>query len=198
MSKPMFTGIISNLGEVKEKIDSKLVIKVGKSLVSKLSKGDSISVNGICLTVINLGKEDFGVDFVGETVKKTNIGNLKKGGLVNLELPATLKTFLSGHIVQGHIDGVGKLNSIKKAGNSRILKITVSGKVSQFLVEKGSICVNGVSLTVVSAKKSYFTVSIIPYTWDNTMFNTLTPGSLVNIEADILAKYVKKFKHEKK
>lgn len=188
----MFTGIIKNLGKVKEKGEGELVIRADRDLVSRLQMGDSISINGICLTIVKLGGTDFGVDFVEETAKKTNIGKLKKGDLVNLELPATPATFLSGHIVQGHVDGTARLESIKSGGNSRILKFIVPASISMNLIEKGSICVNGVSLTIIEAEKDYFTVSIIPHTRGNTSFKQIREGDIVNIEVDILAKYIRR------
>lgn len=118
--------------------------------------------------------------------------DLRPKDLVNLELPATPRSFLAGHVVQGHIDGTGKLAGLKKKGNSRILEISVDRKIAKYIVSKGSIAVNGISLTVIEAKKKSFVVGIVPYTWENTMLQTVKIGEKINIEVDILAKYVEK------
>lgn len=188
----MFTGIITNLGRIFKKTDSKLFIKADKELINKLFDGASIAVNGICLTVVNKSNDVFSVDFMPETEARTNIKNLQGGELVNLELPATPGSFLSGYIVQGHIDGVAKLINITRDKSSHTLKFSVPTSISKYIVEKGSIALNGISLTVIEAKKDYFTVGIIPYTWGNTMLHTLKLGNFVNIEVDILAKYLEK------
>ncbi len=188
----MFTGIITNLGKVFKATDCKLLIKTDKELINKLFNGASIAVDGICLTVVNESNDEFRVDFMPETEARTNIKNLQVGDLVNLELPTTPNSFLSGHIIQGHIDGIEKLISIKKLGNSYLLKFELSKSLFKYIVEKGTITVNGISLTVIEAGKKYFTVGIIPYTWDRTMLHTMKIGEFVNIEVDILAKYVEK------
>ena len=186
----MFTGIITNLGEILKKTDKDLRIKAETKLLKKLEKGMSIAINGICLTVVRIKKEYFEVDFIPETDNRTNIKYLDEGSLVNLELPATAFSFLSGHILQGHIDGISKLMSIKKKGNSYTLKFAVSSALFKYIVEKGSIAVNGISLTVTRVQNNYFTVAIIPFTWKKTMLRTLKIGDFVNIEVDILAKYI--------
>lgn len=188
----MFTGIITHLGKVTEKTSSSLVIEPEKGLLKKFEKGISISVNGICLTVVAFDKKTFTINYMPETAKKTNIGELAVGSLVNLELPATGDTFLSGHIVQGHVDGVGMIRTIKKEGNSYIFRFTIPQKLTKYIVEKGSITVNGISLTVIEIDKDVFTVGIIPHTWDRTMLHTAKTGEKVNIEVDVLAKYIEK------
>lgn len=190
----MFTGIITNLGKISKKDTNKLSIKTNKGLTGKLSKGLSIAVNGICLTITGKSKSTFSIDFIPETEAKTNIKYLKVGSLVNLELPATYESFLSGHIVQGHIDGVGRLENIKKHDNSHILKFSISKSkdISKYIVNKGSITVNGISLTVMEVSKDFFTVGIVPFTWTETMLHTIQLGNRVNIEVDILAKYLEK------
>jgi len=127
-----------------------------------------------------------------ETIKKTILGSLQKNELVNLELPMTPESFFAGHIVQGHIDDTGVVADIAPEGNSRLMKITVLPEVGKYIVEKGSIALNGISLTVIKAGKTYFTVGIIPHTWTNTMLQKIKTGDMVNIETDILAKYIKK------
>ncbi|MBI2074644.1 MAG: riboflavin synthase [Candidatus Levybacteria bacterium] len=189
----MFTGIINNLGELNKKENNIFSFYADESFCRKLKTGESVAVNGVCLTVYAMPtKQSFSVEIMPETKKRTMLDNLKVNNLVNLELPATLSTFLSGHLVQGHVDGVGRVEKIEKVENSRLLKIQISKEITQYIVEKGSIAVNGISLTVVDAAFDYFTVSIIPFTWENTMLHTINMGDLINIEVDVLAKYVEK------
>ncbi len=188
----MFTGIITHVGKVSEKSDKRLLVQTDTGLLNKLSKGMSIAVNGICLTVITHDKKSFTVDFMPETAKRTTIQQLQKDNLVNLELPATSETFLAGHIVQGHVDTIGNITAIVDNGNSRIFTVAIPNNMSKYIVEKGSITVNGISLTVIDISKKYFTVGIIPHTWDSTMLHTSTVGDSVNLEVDILAKYLEK------
>lgn len=188
----MFTGIVTHLGKIKTRSENKLQVECPKDLINKLSKGASIAVDGICLTVVGLGKDSFEIDFMPETAKRTNIGYLKINDVVDLELPATPDTFLAGHIVQGHIDGLAKLVSIAQKGNSRILKFSVSNKLSKYIVEKGSIALNGISLTVINASENSFTVGIIPHTWEKTMLHQIKIGDYANIEVDVVAKYIEK------
>lgn len=187
----MFTGIITHLGKVSKKTGQTLTISIDRNFLSKIKKGMSISVDGICLTIIRVTTKYFEVDFIPETENRTTIKYLQKSNLVNLELPATPSTFLSGHIVQGHIDAVSKLLNIEQEENSRILKFSTPKDLSKYIVEKGSIAINGISLTTINAGSSYFTVGIIPFTWENTMLQNLKIGSVVNIEVDILAKYLR-------
>jgi riboflavin synthase len=188
----MFTGIITNLGIVKKKTDSDVAITAPAELIKKLSLGTSIAINGICLTVISKEKATFTINFMPETAQKTNINSLKTEDKVNLELPATAETLLSGHIVQGHVDGTGKINSIVKKGNSYLLAFSIPKGQNKYLVEKGSITVNGISLTVISVSSDEFTVGIIPHTWKNTMLHEAKVGDYVNLEVDALAKYIEK------
>ncbi len=188
----MFTGIITHLGKVVNKSENSLIIKTDKELVNNLSKGASIAVDGICLTVVDRTEDSFSVDYMPETEKKTHIKYLQTGSTVNLEPPAKANSLLSGHIVQGHIDGTAKLETIIQEGNSYILKLAVSKGLSKYIVEKGSITVNGISLTVVGIRDSFFTVGIIPHTWNKTMLNTIKLGDYANVEVDILAKYLER------
>ena len=189
----MFTGIISNLGKVKSNKNGTLSISANKKIVSSLKIGDSVAVNGVCLTVSK--KTPVNLDFIvmPETEGRTNFSMLKTGGLVNLETAATPKTFLSGHFVQGHVDGVGEISEIKNNGNSRLIKIKIAPTLNRYVVRKGSIAINGISLTVVSCDKSSFVVAIIPHTWENTVLHSVKIGDKVNIEVDVLAKYLEKF-----
>lgn len=188
----MFTGIITHFGKLEEIKQSSYTISCNQSFLAKLTKGESVAINGICLTVVDKSKDSFNVDFMPETEKKTNIKYLQTGSLVNLELPATANTLLSGHIVQGHIDGVAKLETITQEGNSYVLKFSSPKDLSKYIVEKGSIAVNGISLTAIDAGEGFFTVGIIPHTWNKTMLHTTKLGDHVNIEVDILAKYLEK------
>lgn len=188
----MFTGIISDLGTVFNKTKTSLLIKTDKDFLIGLEKGGSIAVDGICLTVVTCNKNSFKVNIMPETASRTNIQCLQSGDLVNLELPATMQSFLSGHIVQGHIDGTGTLLSMVKKNSSHILKFSIPAPLSKYIVEKGSIAVNGISLTIIEATKKYFVVGIIPHTWVKTMLHMIKVGDFVNIEIDILAKHVEK------
>ncbi len=188
----MFTGIISHLGKVKTISENKLRVACSKDLINRLPTGTSIAVDGICLTVVGLSKDSFEIDFMPETATRTTIKYLKINDSVNLELPATPNTFLAGHIVQGHIDGLAKLETAIQEGNSYILNFSVSKDLSKYIVEKGSIAVNGISLTVTNVKENLFTVGIIPHTWNKTKLHTIKLGDYVNIEVDIIAKYLEK------
>lgn len=189
----MFTGIITQTGKFTGKEDQLFNFRADEKVCKKLSLGASIAVNGVCLTVCKLrAKNSFSVMVMPETIKKTTLGSVQENDLVNLELPVTPEGFLAGHIVQGHVDGTGVIADIGKKGNSRILKIEVSSKLSKYIVEKGSVAINGISLTVIQAEKTYFTTGIIPYTWENTMLQAIKIGDRVNIETDILAKYIDK------
>ena len=188
----MFTGIITHTGKIIGKTGTGLTIEAGKDLVANLVKGASVAVDGICLTDIDNAQTTFSVDVMPETVERTNLKYLKSGDLVNLELPATASSLMSGHIVQGHIDGTARLETSVCAGNSRVLKFSFSESLSKYVVEKGSIALNGISLTVIEAARNYFTVGIIPHTWEKTMLHALAVGDRVNIEVDVLAKYIEK------
>lgn len=169
-----------------------------KSLINKLKKGESIAINGVCLTVIKKEKNRFSVEVMPETRKRTMLGELHLGNYVNLELPLSPNSFLSGHIVQGHINGIAKIVSIVKEKNSWIFKFKTRKNLSKYLIEKGSVAVNGISLTVIESSKDFFTVGIVPYTWKNTMLKYSKVGDKVNIEIDVIAKYVEKFISAKK
>lgn len=197
----MFTGIITHLGKLTKKKAAVFTFSADQDFCRKIKKGTSIAINGVCLTTLNKTsfllrnkpiRTHFSIEIMPETQNKTMLMFLKIGDLVNLELPVTPQTFLSGHIVQGHIDDISKLLNIKIQGNSRILKFSTSPAFSKYIVPKGSIAINGISLTVIEARKDCFTVGIISYTWNNTMLHTMKIGSFTNIEVDILAKYLEK------
>lgn len=189
----MFTGIITHTGKLIHQTGQLYAFRAENSICKRLGLGSSIAVNGVCLTVCKKPLlTSFSVEVMPETIKRTMIGNLQEDDLVNLELPMTPENFFAGHIVQGHIDGIGFVAGIKAEGNSRLLKITISSEVSKYVVEKGSIAVNGISLTVIKTGKTYFTVGIIAHTWNNTMLQHIKTGDTVNIETDIIAKYLEK------
>lgn len=189
----MFTGIITHLGSLKEKRGSKFTFSVDKSFCDQIKNGTSIAVNGVCLTVIDKPTPGtFAIEIMPETQKKTMFGKLQKNNLINLELPVTPQTLLSGHIVQGHVDATGKIGSIIKEGNSKLITVHLPESLTKFIIEKGSIALNGISLTVITVASSSFTVGIIPYTWTHTMLHETQVGDLVNIEVDVLAKYIEK------
>ncbi len=187
----MFTGIITNTGICVQNNHKNISIKTEEKIISRLKTGSSVAVSGVCLTVTKIiGKTKFAADVMPETLAKTTLKTTKPQTLVNLELPATPTSFLAGHIVQGHIDEVGKLEKIGKSDNSQIVQISIPQNLAKYIVEKGSIAINGISLTIIKKGKNYFTVGIIPHTLINTNFHTLKTGDPVNIEVDVLAKYV--------
>ena len=183
------------MGKLKKKAGATFTFTTDLNFCKKIRNGTSVSVNGVCLTILKKpSKNSFAVEVMPETLNKTMLGNLKTDNLVNLELPLTPADFISGHIVQGHVDGVAKLDSITRQGISHILKFSIPRKLSKYMVAKGSVAVNGISLTIIEIGKNYFTVGIIPYTWTNTMLHTVKKNDFVNIEVDILAKYVERLK----
>ena len=188
----MFTGIITNLGKFIKKDGSVFTFNIEQTFCKKINIGTSIAINGACLTILKKNQNSFSIEVMPETLDKTTFKFLKVRDLVNLELPVTPRTFLSGHIVQGHIDGIYKLLQIHSLDNSHILKFSTPPSLTKYLVSKGSIAVNGISLTIIEAKRNYFTVGIIPYTWEHTMLKTIRTHDFVNIEVDILAKYLEK------
>ncbi|AST57460.1 riboflavin alpha subunit [Thermoanaerobacterium thermosaccharolyticum] len=187
----MFTGIIEEIGKVKmiQRGDiTKIAIECEKVL-DGTAIGDSIAVNGVCLTVTNVGKNLFTADLMRETLKSSNLGDLKIGSMVNLERALSMSGRLNGHIVTGHVDTVGTIVDKNRIMNSNVFKIKIDERYSKYVVSKGSIAVDGISLTVVEALASYFTISVIPHTELNTTLNFKRIGDSVNIEVDILSKY---------
>jgi riboflavin synthase len=191
----MFTGIIEELGTVEAIEDQGDAVRLtvrGPTVTSDAALGDSISVNGCCLTVAGRGDETFTADVMRETLDKTSLGALAPGGRVNLERAVTAATRLGGHIVQGHVDGTGVLVSRSPSEHWDVVEITVPEELSRYLVDKGSVTVDGISLTVVSAGESTFTVSLIPETLARTTLGRKQPGDPVNLEVDVIAKYVER------
>ena len=190
----MFTGIISHLGTVKEIKADGLAILAQPNLVKQLKTGASIAVNGVCLTVtkIKLGKI-FSLDIMSETWQKTMLADLAVGDKVNLELAMGITDRFDGHVVQGHGDDVARIKSLKKIGNSHEFNFSAPKNITGYLVSKGSIAINGISLTLVKVSRAGFSVSLIPHTFKNTNLASAKVGERVNIEIDILAKYIKTF-----
>lgn len=186
----MFTGIITHLGTFVKRKHNELLFVIPSDLAKRVTEGLSIAIDGVCLTVKKKEAKTIYVDIMPETLKKTILGKLKPNALVNLELPVSLNTFFSGHIVQGHIDGVGTVKKIIQEGNSRIMTVSYPKDFNKYLVSKGSIAINGVSLTIIGTLNNHFTVGIIPYTLRHTMFHQLKFGDQLNLEVDILAKYI--------
>lgn len=197
----MFTGIIEEIGIVKEFSKSEktaLIVVECKKVLEDVKIGDSIAIDGVCQTVIKYDKNSFFVQVSAETLSLTNFSRLKSGDKVNLERALTINTRLGGHIVSGHVDGLGKIKSIKKLNSSGVgnefydLKIEVEKDLTKYIVKKGSITINGISLTVADINSNEVFVAVIPQTFENTNLNGLKSGDYVNIEVDILAKYVEK------
>ena len=187
----MFTGIIEEVGRVAEVSETGLSIRAAV-VMEDIAVSDSISVNGACLTVTRIEGDVFWVDTVPETRRRTNLGRLGVGSPVNLERPLRADGRFGGHVVQGHVDATGTVISITPEGNSNLFEFDAPDSVTRCVVEKGFIAVDGVSLTVVNCTDGAFIVAIIPYTLNNTLFSGLKVGDAVNLEADIMAKYVLK------
>ncbi len=185
----MFTGIVEEVGYVAKISDKAMTVRASKVL-EDVKLGDSIAVNGACLTSVDFSKSEFSVDLSPETMRRTSLGQLSVGGLVNLERALLAGDRMGGHIVQGHVDGTGRVMSIKEDGDSIIFRIRVPKRLNRYIVEKGFVAVDGISLTVVKRGASSFTLAVIPYTLENTSLSAVLVGDQVNLEADILAKYV--------
>lgn len=188
----MFTGIIETLGKVEkiEKDGGNLHITVRAEITSELKIDQSVSHNGVCLTVVSLDGDNYTVTAIEETLSKTNLGELKVGDEVNLERAMVLGARLDGHIVQGHVDQTAVCQSIDQKDGSWIYTFEYNPHVNNVTIEKGSITVDGVSLTVVNSQKNSFNVAIIPYTYEHTRFHAYKVGSTVNLEFDVVGKYV--------
>ena len=189
----MFTGIIENLGTVAkvEKHQTNLELYVESSLASELKIDQSVAHNGICLTVVEIfGDRTYRVTAIDETIAKTNIGDLEEGDKINIERCMTMGARLDGHIVQGHVDQIGVCEGVEEQDGSWIYSFSYDPSLGNVTVEKGSITVNGTSLTVVNSVEGRFSVAIIPYTYENTVFHTLHKGDRVNLEFDVIGKYV--------
>ncbi|VXB43322.1 Riboflavin synthase [Flavobacterium sp. 9AF] len=190
----MFTGIVETLGTIKEIIKEKenLHLKIASKITNELKIDQSVAHNGICLTVVAIDGEVYTVTAIKETIEKTNINYWNIDDIVNLERAMKLGDRLDGHIVQGHVDQTGVCKEIKEAEGSWYFTFEYNKNLQNITIEKGSITVNGTSLTVVDSKENEFSVAIIPYTYENTTFKKIKVGTLVNLEFDVIGKYVKR------
>jgi len=191
----MFTGIIEELGRVREVQkrgeDARMVIEAGV-VTEDIHEGDSIAVNGVCLTALDVRKGSFAADVSRETLNRSTLGRLQAGAPVNLERSVTPVTRLGGHLVQGHVDARGKFLGAEAHGGSWTVRILYPPEIARYLVFKGSVAVEGISLTIAELTDEYFAIAIIPKTWEVTNFSQLRPGDEVNLEADVIAKYVER------
>ncbi|WP_330277393.1 riboflavin synthase [Lentzea sp. NBC_00516] len=191
----MFTGIVEELGHVvatEDLPDAARIRIAGPIVTSDAKHGDSIAVNGVCLTVVEVGNDSFTADVMRETLLRSSLAKVAEGDRVNLERAAAVGQRLGGHIVQGHVDGTGTILAREKAEHWEIVHIGLPPTLARYVVEKGSITVDGVSLTVVTVSEDQFTVSLIPTTLELTTLGRRTPGDVVNLEVDVLAKYVER------
>ncbi len=200
----MFTGIIEELGEISnlEKHSGGARIKISAKVVTEnTAEGDSIAVNGVCLTALDIKADSFSADVSGETLNRTTLGKLNTGAKVNLERAVTVSTRLGGHIVQGHVDARGKFLEAAQTGDFWTVRVLFPKEIGQYLVYKGSISVEGISLTIADLAADSFEIAVIPKTWELTNLSALKGGDEVNLEADVIAKYVERimlYKREEK
>ena len=195
----MFTGIIETIGRVSslKKDQDNLQITIESDLSNELKIDQSVSHNGVCLTVVALAEGTHTVTAISETLNKSNLGKLKEGDLLNLERCMQMNGRLDGHIVQGHVDQTGICTELIEKNGSWEYTISYDASIGNITVEKGSICVNGISLTVVNSKENSFSVAIIPYTYEHTNMKSLGIGDIVNLEFDIIGKYVTRLTRQK-
>ena len=190
----MFTGLVEDLGTVAA-VDATADgarLTVRSRLAGELGEGDSVAVNGVCLTAVAVGDGSFGADVMHETLRRSSLGEAREGARVNLELALRADGRLGGHVMQGHVDGVGTIEAVRQDGFARVVTISADAALLRYVVEKGSIAVDGVSLTVASVDEDGFDVSLIPETLERTSLGAAAPGTPVNLEVDILAKYIEK------
>jgi riboflavin synthase len=192
----VFTGLVAGTGTVEslERDGAGVRMRVRSQLAGELGPGDSVAVNGVCLTAVEPDGDGFSADVMEETLRRSSLGPLGTGDAVNLELPLRAGDRLGGHIVQGHVDGTGEVESVREEGLSRVVRIAAPDELLRYVVEKGSIAVEGVSLTVSAVDGDAFEVSLIPETLERTTLGAAAPGRTVNLEVDVLAKYVEKLK----
>jgi riboflavin synthase len=190
----MFTGLVADTGAVEslERGDGGVRLRVRTELAGELGPGDSVAVNGVCLTAVEADDAAFSADVMAETLRRSSLGPLTTGDEVNIELPLRAGDRLGGHMVQGHVDGTGRVEAVSEDGFARLVRIGASPEVLRYVVEKGSIAVDGVSLTVSSVDDDGFEVSLIPETLERTNLGSAAPGRVVNLEVDVVAKYVEK------
>jgi riboflavin synthase len=186
----MFTGLVQELGTVAAVDEARLSVQA--AVTGDLREGDSVAVNGVCLTVAALTDGTFTADVMPETLRRSSLGSLQEGSPVNLELPLRATDRLGGHFVQGHVDGIGTVGEAREEGTARVVRVEAEPDLLRYVVEKGSIAVDGVSLTVAALEEGAFTVSLIPETLQRTNLGGVSPGDRVNLEVDVLAKYVER------
>jgi riboflavin synthase len=186
----VFTGLVAAKGIVRRS-GERMAIEAGE-LAGELAEGDSVAVNGVCLTATSIADGVFTADVMAETLSRSSLGPLEEGDPVNLELPLRAADRLGGHVVQGHVDGVGSIAGVQEDGFARVVTVSADPALLRYVVEKGSIAVDGVSLTVARVGQGDFDVSLIPETLERTTLGTAEPGDPVNLEVDVLAKYVEK------
>lgn len=191
----MFTGIVGDVGRVKRasRRDGLVEFEIESAVAKDLKRGDSVCVNGVCLTATRSTRRRFSVEAIGETLAKTNLGDLEKGSPVNLEAAVRPLDRLGGHLLQGHVDGTAQLEEIQEDGGSLRTWWSTEQDILKYLVPKGSIAVNGISLTVVETRSDKFQVALIPHTLEVTTFGSIAPGAIANVEVDIVAKYIERF-----
>jgi riboflavin synthase len=190
----MFTGLVQDLGTIAA-VDATadgVRLAVRTALAGELALGDSVAVNGVCLTATAIDGEQFSADVMHETLRRSSLAGVAGGAHVNLELPLRASDRLGGHVVQGHVDGVGTVRAIDEDGFARLLTIAAPPELLRYVVDKGSIAVDGISLTVAATGEDWFSVSLIPETLERTNLGSAEPGQPVNLEVDVLAKYVEK------
>jgi riboflavin synthase len=190
----MFTGLVADKGTVTA-VDATadgVRLAVETALAPEISEGDSVAVNGVCLTATTIADGRFTADVMHETLRRSSLAEVAEGAPVNLELPLRASDRLGGHVVQGHVDGLGTIREIREDGFSRIVEITAAAETLRYVVDKGSIAVDGISLTVASVTDDSFSVALIPETLERTNLGAASPGQPVNLEVDVLAKYVEK------
>ena len=190
----MFTGLVADRGHVRtaERDASGLRLGVTSALATELETGDSVAVNGVCLTAASVESGAFSAYVMAETSRRSSLGSLSAGDEVNLELPLRAGDRLGGHVVQGHVDGLGEIEAIEEEGSARVVRIDAGPELLRYVVEKGSIAVDGASLTVASVDAGGFTVSLIPETLERTTLGSAAPGRAVNLEVDVMAKHLEK------
>lgn len=191
----MFTGLVEEIGRVaavKRSADYRRIRIQAEKVLEEVKKGDSISVDGACQTVVAFGKDYFEVESLGVTLEKTTLGSLRQGAPVNLERALSLSSRLDGHLVQGHVDGTGRVTAVRKSGKNIYLSVRITKDLSRYCVSEGSITIDGVSLTVSKIAETEVTVNIIPTTWADTALQYCRAGSVVNIEVDMIARYLEK------
>jgi len=194
----VFTGMVEERGKVSWLDPVGKLSILAERVLEGTRTGDSISVSGVCLTVVEISDDGFTVDVMPETLRRSTLGDLKHGSPVNLERAMSADGRFGGHLVNGHVDGIGAVSGVRKEANAVVIDIGVPGELSRYMVPRGPVCIDGVSLTIVEAARGRLTVSVIPHTLDETTLREARPGTRVNVEVDIIGKYIEAFlSHER-